>query len=169
MAAKKTSRTSSSTTTSSKRTTVKKSPLVTEPPREFSLQMGNGFGLLTERIGDGAMVATRVPAGATLEIGYWKEPTNLGSPITTITLHARIDGELLPSAVIANRDSTGRLLRAPARLELPKNAKHLEYWFELKTEAGEPAWDSNWGNNHWLELTAEVLPLDAEQAPRAEA
>lgn len=166
MAAKKTTSRTSLTT---KRTTTKKPVTERAQPREFSLQMGNGFGLLTERIGDGAMVATRVPAGAIVEISYWKEPSNLGSPISTITLHARIDGESVPSAIVANRDTTGRLLRAPARLELPKSAKHLEYWFELKTEVGEPAWDSNWGNNHWLELSSEVLPVDAEQAPRAEA
>lgn len=166
MAAKKTT---SRSTTTTKRST--KKPSVTPPreQREFWLQVGNGFSLLTERVGDGAMVVGRVPAGTTLEVSYWKEPANLGAALTGITLHARLDGETLPSSVIANRDTTGRLVRAAARLELAENAKHLEYWFELKTDAGESLWDSNWGNNHWLELTTTTALVEGEQAARAEA
>lgn len=128
---------------------------------EYVLQLGSGFSLLTRRVGGGAVTASRVPAGAVLEVSYWKEPSHPAQPtarLSSILLHARLDGVALPTLTLASLDAHGRLVRTAGRVELPESAKLLEYWFELDTDAGEKLWDSNWGHNHWLELASGVLP-----------
>jgi hypothetical protein len=170
-----TKKTTTSTTRIGARRPAKKATSAARPsldsPRAFSLHLGTGFSMLTERVGDGSMVSTRVPAGAILEVSYWKEPSaGKSGNVSTITFHARLDGTALTPSIIARRDDVGRLVRAPARLELPASCKQLEYWFELETDTGATLWDSNWGNNHWLELTTSSMNgVDAAVAPRAEA
>lgn len=168
MAARK----SSTTKTSSKRAPAKK-PVIAPTaaqPREFSLHIGTGFSLLTERLGDGVMVAGHVPAGAILEVSYWKEPAPKTGALTGITFHARLDGVPVPPAIIAVRDGANRLVRAPARLELPVTCRQLEYWFELQTDTKEALWDSNWGHNHWLELATDgTNGAEPKSTTRAEA
>jgi len=171
MATKKTTTTRTGAKRSAaKKTTSAPSPSV-EQPREFSLNLGTGFSMLTERVGDGSMVTNRVPAGAFLEVSYWKEPSaGKSGNVSTITFHARLDGTSLAPSIIARRDGSGRLVRAPARLELPMSCKQLEYWFELETDTGETLWDSNWGHNHWLDLTTSSMNgADVAVSPRAEA
>jgi hypothetical protein len=127
----------------------------------YSLALGSGFSLLTRRVAGGAVTADRVPAGAVLEVTYWKQPSHPTQPqarLSAIVMHARLDGVALPSLSLARLDGEGQLVRSAARVELPESAKLLEYWFELDTELGEKLWDSNWGHNHWLELSTTVLP-----------
>lgn len=132
----------------------------------FCLHLGQGFSLLTQKVPGGVTTAARVPAGATLEIAYWKEVT---PQPTRVTMHVRLDGEAVPALVVAERDAQGRLLRLSPTLTLPATAKLLEYWFELETDGGHRLWDSNWGNNHWLELGSSMAPPQGEAAARAEA
>lgn len=130
----------------------------------YALNLGTGFTLLTQKLAGGQVTATRIPAGATLEVSYWKDPTHpqhAEAKLTRITMHARLDGETLPSLVVAQRSENGPLLRLAPALNLPETAKLLEYWFELETDAGHTLWDSNWGNNHWLELTNPMAAVEA--------
>jgi hypothetical protein len=141
---------------------------VTSTRDVYSLQLGTGFSLLTRLVPGGAVTASRVPAGAVLEVSYWKEPTHPAQPtarLSNIVLHARLDGVELPSVTLATLDLDGRLVRTAGRIELPESAKLLEYWFELDTEAGEKLWDSNWGNNHWVELVTLTGPGAEAQQP----
>lgn len=131
--------------------------------RQFSLNIGSGFTLLTEQVDGASCVATRAEPGSTLSLQYWKELAD----VTRITLHLRIDGEAKASQVVATLTGQ-RLMRRPAQVELPADATLLEYWFELETK-GEPLWDSNWGKNHRLELTSAMVPASSARAPRAEA
>lgn len=133
----------------------------------YALNLGTGFTLLTQKLADGQVTATRIPAGATLEVSYWKDPTHpqhAEAKLTRITMHARLDGETLPSLVVAQRSENGPLLRLAPALNLPETAKLLEYWFELETDAGHTLWDSNWGNNHWLELTNPMAHAETSAA-----
>ncbi|MBE2253406.1 MAG: hypothetical protein IAE78_28010 [Myxococcus sp.] len=135
----------------------------------FALQLGTGFSLLTQQVDGGAVTVTRVPAGATLKVSYWKEPTHPAHPkakLTRITMHVRLDGELLPTLVVAQRDDADRLVRLAPTLVIPAEGKLFEYWFELETDANETLWDSNWGHNHWLELTerSAATPGNGESA-----
>lgn len=152
-------------TTTAKRPAKKKAEqtVAVETPRRaveatdnlYSLHLGTGFTLLTQKLSGGQVTASRIPAGATLAVSYWKDPTHpqyADAKVTRITMHARLDGETLPSLIVAQQ-SEGPLLRLAPRLVLPETAKLLEYWFELETDAGHTLWDSNWGNNHWLELS----------------
>lgn len=134
----------------------------------YCLHLGQGFSLLTQKVPGGLTTAARVPAGAALELSYWKEPSHPQHPeakLTRITMHARVDGAALPSLVVAQRDDEGRLLRLSPTLELPATSKLLEYWFELETDAEQTLWDSNWGNNHWLELESMLTPASQAEAP----
>jgi hypothetical protein len=137
-------------------------PTLSPVEREvYALQLGSGFSLLTRQVPGGAVTADRVPAGAVLEVTYWKQPSHPAQPqarLSSIVMHARLDGVTLPSLQLARLDGEGRLVRSTGRVELPESAKLLEYWFELDTDAGEKLWDSNWGHNHWVELAATVLP-----------
>ncbi|MER2560171.1 MAG: hypothetical protein ABTQ32_05590 [Myxococcaceae bacterium] len=133
----------------------------------YALNLGTGFTLLTQKLAGGQVTATRIPAGATLEVSYWKDPTHpqhAEAKLTRITMHARLDGETLPSLVVAQRSENGPLLRLAPALNLPETAKLLEYWFELETDAGHTLWDSNWGNNHWLELTNSMAQAETSAA-----
>jgi hypothetical protein len=160
MTAKKTTR--STTATASKRPSKKKSePKAQTPAAEttihdiYSLQIGTGFSLLTQLVPGGAVAVTRVPAGASLAVSYWKEPTHRAHPaakVTRITMHVRLDGLLLPSLVVAQRDDADRLVRLSPMITVPIESKLFEYWFQLETDTNETLWDSNWGNNHWLQL-----------------
>lgn len=130
----------------------------------YALNLGTGFTLLTQKLTGGQVTATRIPAGAVLEVSYWKDPTHpqhAEAKVTRITMHVRLDGETLPSLVVAQRTENGPLLRLAPALNLPETAKLLEYWFELETDAGHTLWDSNWGNNHWLELTNPMAAAEA--------
>lgn len=179
--------------TTTKKPTTRKAPAATEPtmaaeltkaparaPKKaaapasdtYCLHLGQGFSLVTQKVPGGVTTAARVPAGATLEIAYWKEPSHPQHPeakLTRVTMHLRVDGAALPSLVVAQRDAEGRLLRLSPALELPATAKLLEYWFELETDAEQKLWDSNWGNNHWLELASTLTPETAAAPARAEA
>lgn len=137
------------------------------PEHLYALNLGTGFTLLTQKLAGGQVTATRIPAGATLEVSYWKDPTHpqhADAKVTRITMHARLDGETLPSLVLALRAENGPLLRLAPALNLPETAKLLEYWFELETDAGHTLWDSNWGNNHWLELVNPMAHGEASAA-----
>ncbi len=159
MTAKKTT---TKTTTTAKRPAKKKTEAKSEPPmvakasnESYSLQIGAGFSLLTQLVPGGAVAVTRVPAGADLAVSYWKEPTHRAHPeakLTRITMHVRLDGVLLSPLVVAQRDDSDRLVRLSPMMTVPAGGKLFEYWFELETDANETLWDSNWGNNHWLEL-----------------
>ena len=137
------------------------------PENLYALNLGTGFTLLTQKLEGGQVTATRIPAGATLEVSYWKDPTHpqhADAKLTRITMHARLDGETLPSLVVALRSENGPLLRLAPALKLPETSKLLEYWFELETDAGHTLWDSNWGNNHWLELTNPMAHAETSAA-----
>lgn len=167
-----TKKTTKATTTAKRPATKKKAesaPVATAskaktPENLYALNLGTGFTLLTQKLNGGQVTATRIPAGATLEVSYWKDPTHpqhADAKLTRITMHARLDGETLPSLVVALRSENGPLLRLAPALNLPETAKLLEYWFELETDAGHTLWDSNWGNNHWLELTNAMATAEA--------
>jgi hypothetical protein len=47
---------------------------------EYALQLGSGFSLLTRRVSGGAVTASRVSAGAVLEVSYRKEPSHPAQP-----------------------------------------------------------------------------------------
>jgi hypothetical protein len=115
---------------------------------------------------DGGAVVVHAPVGAesTLKVAYWKEPQHLerhGVTFVSVKLHARIDGgqELIQEV---GRETAGRFIRTPAAIELGADAKHLEYWFEVLTSAGETLWDSTWANNYWLAVAppAVVGPVE---------
>ena len=175
-----TKKTTKTTTTTAKRPATKKkaetAPAATTAPKAavtktpenlYALNLGTGFTLLTQKLAGGQVTATRIPAGATLEVSYWKDPTHpqhADAKVTRITMHARLDGETLPSLVVALRTENGPLLRLAPALNLPETAKLLEYWFELETDAGHTLWDSNWGNNHWLELTNPMAHAETSAA-----
>lgn len=170
-----TKKTTSTRATTAKKPAPKKKPTAqaSAPARGvFSLHLGQGFQLLTEQVAGGVTTAARVPAGAMLQVSYWKEPSHPQHPnakLTRITMHARLDGETLPSLVVAQRDEADRLLRLAPALVLPEAARLLEYWFELETDANETLWDSNWGNNHWLELTGTATAPETSESARAQA
>lgn len=131
----------------------------------FSLHVGSNFTLLTQDLEGGALtVLPPVGADALLKVSYWKEPQHLERhevTFTSVKLHCRVDGgEELTFELGHVVD--GRFLRTPAPVELGPTARLLEYWFELKTSAGEVLWDSNWGNNHWLSVApaAVVSPVE---------
>lgn len=161
--------------TTTRKTPAKKvaSPMKEPQARaEYTLQLGQGFQLLTRSASGGQVMASRVPAGARLTVSYWKSPTHPAHPeatVTRIVLHARIDGVAREPLEVARTDDAGQLLRLAPAFDLPSTAKLLEYWFELETSAGEPLWDSNWGNNHWLELTPALALPAAPAERRAEA
>ncbi|MBM4778000.1 MAG: hypothetical protein GQE15_09880 [Archangiaceae bacterium] len=172
-----TKKTTKATTTTAKRPAAKKkaetAPVTPKaaaaktPEHLYALNLGTGFTLLTQKLAGGQVTATRIPAGATLEVSYWKDPTHpqhADAKLTRITMHARLDGETLPSLVVAARSENGPLLRLAPALNLPETAKLLEYWFELETDAGHTLWDSNWGNNHWLELTNPMAHAETSAA-----
>lgn len=141
-------------------------------PDVFCLHLGTGFSLLTKRVTGGAVTVERVPAGAALEVSYWKSPALKATPeakVTRITLHGRVDGVALPSLVVASRDGGDELVRLSPVLALPAEGKLLEFWFELETDVGETLWDSNWGHNHWLELTPGAAMATGSDGARAEA
>lgn len=166
-----TTRKTTKTTTTAKRPATKKkaegAPASKAKTTEnlYALNLGTGFSLLTQKVNGGQVTATRIPAGATLEVSYWKDPAHpqhADAKLTRITMHARLDGATLPSLVVALRTGSGPLLRLAPALNLPETAKLLEYWFELETDAGHTLWDSNWGNNHWLELTNPMAAVEAD-------
>lgn len=167
MTTRKTTRSTSTT----KRTPKQPAMTARAPARRFTLQVGTGFSFITETVSAGEVAASRVPAGATVAVRYWKDPSHPAQPnavLSRITLHARIDGAPVPSMVVAQR-SDGLLLRGAPTLTLPETAKLLEYWFELVTDSGETMWDSNWGNNHWLELAPAHAANEVHTTTRAEA
>lgn len=175
-----TKKTTKATTTTAKRpatrkkaetapaaTTAPKTATVKTPENLYALNLGTGFTLLTQKLAAGQVTASRIPAGATLEVSYWKDPTHpqhAEAKLTRITMHARLDGETLPSLVVALRSENGPLVRLAPSMNLPETAKLLEYWFELETDAGHTLWDSNWGNNHWLELTNPLAHVETSAA-----
>ncbi len=172
MTAKKTTKTSSTAKRPAKKKTETKSatPMVEKALNEiYSLQIGTGFSLLTQLVPGGAVSVTRVPAGADLAVSYWKEPTHRAHPeakLTRITMHVRLDGVLLTPLVVAQRDDSERLVRLSPMMTVPANGKLFEYWFELETDKNETLWDSNWGNNHWLELVdASGMPSSVAATP----
>jgi hypothetical protein len=118
----------------------------------FVLQVGQGFRLLTARVPGGEVPVAQAKGGSTLEVSYWKELQG-STAVDAIVFHGRVDGVTIPSMPVAMRDAEGRLVRAPATVNLPENGETLEYWFEVKPVEGEVMWDSNWGHNHTLSLT----------------
>lgn len=139
------------------------------PPSEwrrvFSLQVGNTFSLLTERV-EGGFVTMQQPIApdAWLEVFYWKEPQQLARPdskFTSVKLHARVDGEEQPVLELGSNDESGRFVRRSATLEVTATTQRIEYWFEISMSTGETVWDSNWGNNYWLDVASHAsLPVE---------
>lgn len=182
MTAKKTTK-STTTTAAAKRPAKKKTEATMKAKTQtvatvsndiYSLQIGTGFSLLTQLVPGGAVAVTRVPAGADLAVSYWKEPTHRAHPeakLTRITMHVRLDGVLLSPLVVAQRDDSDRLVRLSPMMTVPAGGKLFEYWFELETDANETLWDSNWGNNHWLELVdlSAAATAATTESNRAEA
>jgi hypothetical protein len=141
------------------------------PQATHALHLGSGFSLLLEYVPSGVMTVARVPAGAVLEVAYWKELQSPSRQPTRVQLHTRVDGANETSLELARLDAHGRLVRQPGVLQLSATAKLLEYWFEIDTASGDTLWDSNWGHNHWLELgsSAEATVAQAEERQRASA
>ncbi len=145
--------------------------LAAGPRATHALHLGSGFSLLLEYVASGAVTVARVPAGAVLEVAYWKELQSPTRQPTRVQLHTRVDGANETTLELARLDAHGRLVRQPGVLQLSPTAKLLEYWFEIDTASGDTLWDSNWGHNHWLELgaSAEATVAEAEERQRASA
>jgi hypothetical protein len=182
MTTKKTTAKNTTTATAARRPAKKKMEATTTSSAQtaakvsnglYSLHIGSGFSLLTQLVPGGAIAVTRVPAGADLAVSYWKEPTHRAHPeakLTRITMHVRLDGALLSPLVVAQRDDSDRLVRLSPMMTVPAGGKLFEYWFELETDVNETLWDSNWGNNHWLELVdLSAATTTTTESGRAEA
>lgn len=130
--------------------------------------------------------AISMPAGRTLRAGaplivtYFTDTAALGRPdleLSQVRLHWRVGGADMPTVLVAKRvPATGVVERLPTTLLVPATATgELEYWFELETASGETLWDSNFGGNFKLTVTAppsgngEAMPQSWQTQPLAPA
>lgn len=107
-------------------------------------------GWITEAIGTPR-------AGAPLVIAY--DPARLpdcrgskyGYDAWNIRVHYRFDGGPNHSALVTKTSGTSQV-PAPAVLDVPADADHIELWFENQDYYGCRAWDSQYGANYHFDL-----------------
>jgi hypothetical protein len=99
-------------------------------------------------------------AGKPFAVTYYRNLSDVGGQgeLAKIQLKYRIDGGPVKTKSIAvgQRDlHTGQLIRLPAKIDLPANAKgEIEYWFELESKTGHKYYDSDFGKNYH----ANIIP-----------